>query len=152
MLGRVTYQKLAAYWPTASPEREGDFVEVMNAIPKVVFSKTLQPSEVTWNNTQLNTGDLAHEVGALKHEPGNDIGIVGSAALVQSLIRHGLLDRLSLQVHPVALGSEGGRAIFDGYDQTDFRLIECQRLDSQVIILDYEPKKLMVTCTENLQR
>lgn len=141
VMGRVTYEIFAAYWPTATPEVEGDFTDVMNSTPKVVFSKTLS-EPLTWQNTRVNRGDLASEIPKLKQQPGKDIGIGGSVALVQSLLKLGLLDRLRLQVYPVALGSTGTKPVFDGLDRTTFHLVESRVLDGQVVELDYQPPRV----------
>jgi dihydrofolate reductase len=138
VLGRVTYEMFAGYWPTAG-EEEGEFAELMNGIAKVVVSRTLKDKDVTWSNTRVARGDLVEELTALKREPGRDIAVSGSVELVGSLIAHGLLDRLQLQVHPVVLGPAGGKAIFDGYDTTALRLVESAVLDERVVVLDYQP-------------
>jgi dihydrofolate reductase len=137
VLGRVTYELFAAYWPTASPEEEGDFTDLMNRTPKMVFSKTLT-EPLAWQNTQLNRGDVAVEIPKLKQQPGKDIGIGGSVALVRSLLRLGLLDRLRLQVYPAALGTTGTKPIFEGFDRTNFKLADSKVLDGQVVLLDYD--------------
>lgn len=98
IMGRVTYEQMAAHWPTAS----GDYASFMNRLPKVVFSKTLTTAE--WPGTRIARGDLAQEVAALKSESGGDIMAHGGAAFVQALSRHGLIDAYHLVIHPVALG------------------------------------------------
>jgi dihydrofolate reductase len=137
VLGRVTYEMFAAYWPTASPEVEGDFVELMRSTPKLVFSRTLA-EPLTWEGASVNRGDVAIEIPRLKQGPGKDIGIFGSVALVRSLLRLGLLDRLHLQVYPVVLGTTGTRPIFEGLDRTTLRLMSSRVLDGQVVLLDYQ--------------
>jgi dihydrofolate reductase len=137
LLGRVTYELFAAYWPTASPEVEGDFAELMNRTPKLVLSKTLT-EPLAWQNTRLNRGDVAAEVPKLKQQPGKDVGIWGSVALVRSLLKLGLLDRLRLQVYPVVLGSTGTKPIFEGVDRTTLELVDSRVLDGQVVLLDYQ--------------
>jgi dihydrofolate reductase len=137
VLGRVTYEMFAAYWPTASPEVEGDFTELMNRTPKMVFSTTLD-EPLGWQNTRLNRGDVAAELPKLKQQPGKDIGIWGSVALVRSLLRLGLLDRLRLQVYPVALGTTGTKPVFEGFDRTPLELVDSRVLDGQVVLLDYQ--------------
>jgi dihydrofolate reductase len=136
VLGRVTYEMFAGYWPTASPEVEGDFAELMNRTPKMVFSKTLE-EPLSWQNTTLNRGDVAAEVPRLKQRPGKDIGIWGSVALVRSLLQLGLLDHLRLQVYPVALGTTGTKPVFEGFDRTTLELVNSRVLDGQVVLLDY---------------
>jgi len=140
VLGRTTYEIFASYWPTAG-EEEGDYTELINGIPKVVVSKSLRDEDVTWSNTRVARGDLAEEIGALKRQPGKDIGVSGSVELVGSLMDLGLLDRLQLQVHPVVLGPDGGKAIFDGYAKTDLQLMDTAILDDRVVVLDYQPKE-----------
>jgi dihydrofolate reductase len=137
VLGRVTYELFAGYWPTASPEVEGEYVVLMNQTPKMVFSKTLT-EPLAWPNSRLNRGDVAVEIPRLKRLPGRDIGIWGSVALVRSLLRLGLLDRLRLQVYPVALGATGTKPVFEGFDRTTLQLVGSQVLDGQVVLLDYQ--------------
>ena len=138
LLGRVTYEAFARYWPSAG-ENEGELAPLMNDIDKVVVSHTLRDDEITWENTRVARGDLADEVTALKRGPGRDIAVSGSVELVCSLMELGLLDRLQLEVHPIVLGAAGGRAIFDGYDMTRLRLVDTSVLDNRVVVLDYQP-------------
>jgi dihydrofolate reductase len=138
VLGRVTYELFAGYWPSAA-EDEADFARLINDIPKVVVSRTLKEENLTWNNTRIARGDVAEEIGALKRERGKDIALSGSVELVGSLVQLGLIDRLQLQIHPVVLGAAGGRAIFDGYETTRLRLVESTVLDGRVVVLDYQP-------------
>jgi dihydrofolate reductase len=140
VLGRVTYELFAAYWPTASPEVEGDFVELMNRTPKVVFSTTLT-EPLAWQNATLNRGELAVEIPRIKRQPGKDVGVWGSVALVRSLLRLGLLDRLRLQVYPVALGATGTKPLFEGFDRTTLALVGSRVLDGQIVLLDYQPAR-----------
>jgi dihydrofolate reductase len=138
VMGRVTYEIFSSYWPTATPEEEGDFTDLMNRTPKMVFSKTLT-EPLAWQNTQLNRGDLAVEIPKLKQQPGRDIGIGGSVELVRSLLKLGLLDRLQLQVYPAALGTTGTKPVFEGFDRTSLALVDSKVLDGQVVLLDYQP-------------
>lgn len=137
VLGRVTYQMFAAYWPTASPELEGDFADLMNRTPKMVFSRTLS-EPLAWQNTTLNSGDVAAEIPRLKRQPGKDIGVWGSVALLRSLLKLGLLDHLRLQVYPVVLGTTGTKPIFEGLDRTTLKLVNSKVLDGQVVLLAYQ--------------
>ncbi|MGH3679000.1 MAG: dihydrofolate reductase family protein [Natronosporangium sp.] len=139
LLGRQTYEIFAAFWPTATPEEEGEIAEAINATPRVVFSKTLA-EPLAWQNTVVNRGDLATEIPKLKQQPGKDIGTAGSVALVRSLLRLGLLDRLRLQVYPVALGATGTKPVFEGFDRTTLELVASRVLDGQVVELDYQPR------------
>jgi dihydrofolate reductase len=99
LMGRVTYEEMAAFWPTPTSE----YARPMNEIPKVVFSKTLQNAD--WPETQIARGDLAEEIGRLKREPGNDLIAYGGATFDQGLTRLGLVDEYRLMIQPAALGA-----------------------------------------------
>jgi dihydrofolate reductase len=99
IMGRVTYEQMAAYWPDAT----GDYAAFMNKLPKVVFSATLPAAG--WAGTRIARGDLATEIAALKAEPGGEIMAHGGAAFVQALSRHRLIDEYRLVILPVALGA-----------------------------------------------
>jgi dihydrofolate reductase len=100
IMGRVTYEQMAAHWPTAA----GDYATFMNNLPKVVFSKTLPAAG--WAGSRIARGDLTDEIAALKNEPGGDIIMAhGGAAFVQALSRLGLIDEYRLVILPVALGN-----------------------------------------------
>ncbi len=116
LFGRRTWQSMAAAWP----ERAGDpFADRMNAIPKHVVSATLGDDELTWNNTTRIPGDQAlARIRELHETEGGDLVVMGSATLVRTLLREGLVDELRLMIEPVILG--GGKSIFpdDGSLQT----------------------------------
>jgi dihydrofolate reductase len=97
-MGRVTYQEMAEHWPTSSDA----YAAPMNALPKVVFSTTLERAD--WPDSRVARGDLADEIGALKQEAGGDIIAWGGATFVQSLSRAGLVEEYRLVINPVALG------------------------------------------------
>src|SRR4028118_30524 len=103
LLGRVTYQEFASYWPGVSAEEE-PFADYMNNTPKYVVSRTLE-GPLEWNNSTLIKGNLVEEISRLKRQPGKNIGITGSVTLVQSLLREDLIDELGLMGHPVAVAS-----------------------------------------------
>lgn len=134
LLGRVTYQEWAPYWPTATDE---PFASFINPAPKYVFSTTLD-SVADWENSTLVKGDLAQEIARLKQLPGKNIGTAGSPSLVSSLIERGLLDELTLLVHPVVVGS--GKRLF----QTESGLKRLKPISSKMtrtgtMILTYQP-------------
>jgi dihydrofolate reductase len=89
LLGRATYEELAAQWPHLS-EQYGGYTDMMNSYPKYVVSTTLQ-EPLEWN-ASLIEGDLAEEVSRLKQEPGKDILVYGSGDLVNTLMKHNLVD------------------------------------------------------------
>jgi dihydrofolate reductase len=94
LMGRVTYEEMAAFWPTSTSE----YAAPMNVIPKVVFSRTLQHAD--WPETRIARGDLAEEIARLKREPGNDLIAYGGATLDQALSRLGLVDEYRLMIQP----------------------------------------------------
>src|SRR5215210_2798333 len=134
LLGRVTYEGFASFWPhqpSGTP-----MVDYINSVPKFVVSTTLK--EVEWNNSTLIKGNFAEEITRLKRQPGKDITIIGSGALVGSLLRDGLLDELRLMVHPVVLG--GGKRLFeDGGDRKDLKLVDSRTFGTGVLYLTYRP-------------
>ena len=99
LLGRVTYESFAGAWPGY----EGPFADRMNAMPKVVVSRTLTHPE--WENTTVASGDPVASVGALKAGDGGPILVNGSATLVHALLDHDLVDELRLMVFPVSIGA-----------------------------------------------
>jgi dihydrofolate reductase len=100
IMGRVTYEQMAAHWPDAT----GEYAAFMNDLPKVVFSKTLPAAG--WAGSRIARGDLAEEIAALKSESGGGIIMVhGGAAFVQALSRLGLIDEYRLVILPVMLGN-----------------------------------------------
>jgi len=136
LLGRVTYQEFASYWPGVSSE-EQPVAAYMNDAPKYVVSTTLE-EPLGWSNSTLIGGDVAEEIGRLKHQPGKNIGITGSATLVRSLLRDGLLDELGLLIHPVVVGS--GRRLFEeGGSPKGLTLLDSKTFSTGVVYLTYGP-------------
>jgi dihydrofolate reductase len=132
LFGRVTYQGMASYWPTA----KGQVADLMNSIPKVVFSTTLDRAD--WNNTGLLSGNPVEEVPKLKNNASKDIFLFGSATLASSLMPAGLIDEYRLCQAPVVLGK--GAPLFKSSDHwTRMRLLDARPLESGAIILRYEP-------------
>ena len=136
LLGRVTYQEWASYWPTATDE---PFASFINSTPKYVFSTTLESVEA-WQNSTLVKGDLAQEIARLKQQPGKNIGTAGSPTLVRSLLEQGLLDELILLVHPVVAGS-GKRLFKDGDSLKRLNLLSAKPTRTGTVILTYQPRK-----------
>jgi len=134
LFGRVTYEGMAAYWLTA----EGEVAELMNSIPKVVFSRTLKRAE--WSNTSLVNGDVVAEVSRLKAAGDKNTFVFGSGDLSATLTRHGLFDEYRLAVAPVILGS--GKTLFGrGLSELKLKLLEARPLSSGAVILRYEPDR-----------
>ena len=138
LFGRVTYEGMAAYWPTA--EGEGEVTTLMNAIPKVVFSHTLQHPE--WANTTVTDRDAAETVAGLKLDGAGSTLVFGSGQLSEALTRAGLFDEYRLVLAPVVLGK--GRALFDrGLDEFGLKLVEARPLSSGAVILRYQPSSVL---------
>jgi dihydrofolate reductase len=134
LLGRQTYEEFAAYWSTQGSDV--DFAQRMNETPKLVASTTLE--SVDWQNSTLIQGDVATELRRIKQEPGKDISITGSATLVRSLLRDGLIDELRLLQHPIVVGH--GKRLFDGVDATvPLKLVDSRTFSTGVLYLTYVP-------------
>ena len=104
LFGRVTYQLMANYWPTpAAIEDDPVVAGLMNRLPKIVFSRTLEKAE--WNNTRLIRDHVAEEISKLKQQPGKDLALFGSANLMSTLMQLDLIDEHRIMVSPVILGS-----------------------------------------------
>jgi dihydrofolate reductase len=111
LFGRITYQMMESFWPTPMAKQRDPVVAArMNAMPKVVFSKTLD--KVSWENTTLLKGDPATEVRKLKEESGPGMAIMGSGRIISLLAQQNLVDEYQLVVNPVVLGK--GRTMFEG--------------------------------------
>ncbi len=133
LLGRATYEDLAAFWPEQPAGTP--MVDYLNSVQKFVVSRTLE--EAGWNNSTLIKDNVTQEVADLKRQSGEDITIIGSAALVRSLLHEGLLDELRLMVHPVVLGS--GKRLFDDGEQETLELADATAFGSGVVSLVYRP-------------
>ena len=133
LLGRKTYEIFAAHWPQVGDD--DPVAAKLNSIPKHVASRTLD--EVTWNNSTLLQGDVAEAVAALKQEPGGEIQVTGSGNLIQTLIRHDLVDEYRLWVFPLVLG-EGKRLVADGTIPGALRLVDTTVSSTGVAIHTYE--------------
>jgi len=133
LLGRKTYEIFANYWPTA-PE-EIPFTSLLNEVPKYVASRTLA-APLGWRGSTLVSEPIADGVASLK-ERHDQLHVIGSLNLVQSLLRFGLVDRLNLWQYPVLLGS-GKRVFADGTVPTALRLIESITYPEGTLQLSYE--------------
>ena len=134
LLGRVTYQIFALFWPTA-PKDLG-FADRMNTMPKYVVSKTLQ--DATWENTTFLRGDVVEEVTALKERIDGEIVVMGSGDLVDALMQQGLIDEYRILVYPVVLGS-GKRLFREGRDTSDLELVGTRAFSTGTVLLTYRP-------------
>lgn len=140
LLGRVNYEGFDGYWPTvadnpASSEADIAFSKWLDAIPKVVFSTTLDKAD--WQNSRLVKGNLEEEVQKLKQQPGKDILIMNSTSIGQQLMRAGLVDEYWLWVNPAIIGN--GRPLFENiHDRINLQLVEVQPHASGSFFLRYQ--------------
>jgi dihydrofolate reductase len=139
VLGRKTYDIFAAYWPHAS-EEEG--AKPLNDATKYVASRS-RPS-LEWANSVLIDGDAAEGVAALKEGNGPELQVHGSGNLLQTLLRHGLVDEYRLWFFPLVLGS-GKRLFADGTIPSALRLIDSKVSTTGVVMATYEPAGEVVT-------
>jgi dihydrofolate reductase len=134
LLGRVTYEGFAAAWPESD---ESDFATRLNNMPKYVVSTTLEKAE--WNNSHIIRSNVPEEIARLKQQPGNDMAVSGSATLIQTLIRHDLVDEYHLLVYPVVLGK--GIRLFQEGATTNLKLVESRTFSSGVVLLVYQRER-----------
>ncbi len=142
LLGRVTYESFASAWPYV-PDRPGAdpgevmYAQKLNAMRKIVFSKTL--SGVEWNNSTLIREIVPAEIEKLKQQPGKDMVIYGSASIVQELTNYGLIDEYQLLVHPFILGD--GKPLFKNIkEKVKLKLVNTEARSSGVVVLTYQPE------------
>lgn len=133
LLGRVTYQGFAAAWPESKDEGAPYF----NSTRKYVVSTTLD--KVEWNNSVLIKDNIVEEITRLRQQDGSDLVVHGSGTLVQTLMRHDLVDRFRLLVYPVVLGK--GRRLFQEGTTATLTLVETRSFSSGVTALIYEPER-----------
>lgn len=135
VFGRTTYEGMKRYWSTAEDEDEADVRAFMNALPKLVGSRTLATSD--WNNTTM-TADIAAAVELRKRTTEQDIFVFGSAEVTDALLSAGLVDEVMLGLVPVSLGT--GTPLFKR--AVHFNLLEARPLARGVMLLRYVPAAL----------
>jgi dihydrofolate reductase len=131
LLGRVTYEGFAKAWP----QREGEFAEKFNSMPKYVVSSTVDGSE--WTNVTVLDGDVAAAVRKLRDDVDGDIIVHGSGQLVQTLLENDLVDRWHLMVFPVVLGA-GQRLFGETTAKKPLKLVSSETVGDGVTIAVYE--------------
>lgn len=132
VFGRLTYEGMAAHWPTAS----GEIAELMNRLPKLVFSRSLE--HVAWENTSLRKDDPAAALRDVKRRGKANILIFGSANLCATLVPAGLFDEYRFGITSVLLGR--GRRLFpEGMDRLALKLLEARPLSPGCVVLRYAP-------------
>jgi dihydrofolate reductase len=135
LLGRVTYQDWAPFWPTSTDE---PYASHINNARKYVVSTTLDTVEWgKWGNISLIKGNLAKAITELKQQPGKNIGVAGSPTLMRSMLQADLLDELTLMIHPVVAGS-GKRLFGDADTLKRLKLVDSKTTKSGVAVLTYQ--------------
>ena len=137
LLGRKTYEIFAAHWPRSTdPGAEG-----LNNARKYVASKTLK--KLDWKNSTLLGPDIVTEIKKLKQQNGPEIQVHGSSNLIQTLLKHDLVDEFKLKIYPVTLG-KGKRLFGEGAIPAGYKLVQSQTTPTGVIVATYtrsgEPK------------
>ncbi len=141
LYGRVTYELMLSYWPTATlnssiPESMIRFADTLNPMPKMVFSTTLK--NAGWN-TRVVDSFIPEEIKKMKSQEGRDILLGGGASIAQAFMQHGLIDEYQLLVQPVAIGS--GKPLFNGiHDMVKLNFKWSQPFLSGAIALCYRPE------------
>ncbi len=131
LLGRRTYEIFAAHWPYA----DHPFAARLNSAKKYVVSRTM--SKVEWNNSTLITGDVVQAIRTLKKQDGPELHVHGSGNLIQTLLKHDLIDELRLKIFPITLG-KGKRLFAEGTIPAGLSLVESKASGQGVIVATYE--------------
>jgi dihydrofolate reductase len=132
LMGRNTYESFAKIWPG----RTDPWADRINAMPKYVFSSTLEKAE--WNNSTIVRGDVVAEVTRLKRQEGQDLLIYGHGLLGETLLKHHLLDVLDLSIHPLVVGQ--GKQFFREGENATLRLVAAKSFSKGIVKLTYEPQ------------
>ena len=135
LLGRRTYEDFYKVWPNRT---DNPFTEVLNNSPKYVASRTLK-EPLPWMNSILLKGDVAQAVAELRAQPVKDLVILGSGELIQTLMKHNLIDTYILFIHPLILGS--GRHLFPDGSFATLQLVDVKPSSTGVVIATYQPRK-----------
>jgi dihydrofolate reductase len=137
VLGRHTYEVMAAYWPTDhAADADPRMASTMNSVTKAVVSRTLE--HVEWANTEIIRDDVADYLAKLKEQPGRDIAILGSSSLTASLLPSGVVDEVRIMVNPVILGA--GNSLFAGASsRVRLKLLSTRPFRSGNVMHYYEP-------------
>jgi dihydrofolate reductase len=134
LLGRLTYEIWAEYWPTVNDDSDL-IAKALNGLPKYVASTTLKKAD--WEGTTV-IRDVATEIPRLKNQSGRPIFVMGSSGLAQSLMEHRLVDEYQLWLHPVVLG-RGKRLFREGGPHMPMRFVDSTISAAGLVILTYEP-------------
>lgn len=134
LLGRKTYEIFAAHWP--NQPGEDPVAPIMNGLPKYVASRSLR-GPLPWEKSTVIEGDLVAGIQRLKDQAGKYLLVIGSGQLVQTLMKHGLVDEYRLMIHPLVLGE--GKRLFPEGSMTSLRLVEAKPTSTGVLLIRYQP-------------
>ncbi len=140
LMGRTTYEMLAPYWSPLKNNEDG-LADKINSVQKYVVSSSLK--KANWNNTDIIKENVAEVVATLKLLPGNAIHIIGSASLIQTLMKADLIDEYRFLVHPIIIGS-GKRFFKDGMKTEGLKIVKTSTIDKGVTLHCYQPVKKSV--------
>lgn len=138
LLGATTYRLMSGL-AAQMPDEPG--LAALTAVPKVVFSSTLQ-TPLTWPNTELIAGDAADAVRDMKRRDSRPLRTVGSLSLCRSLLAAGVVDRFRVVVFPVITGATGQDRIFDQYPDIALEMVDSRTFDDRIQLLEYVPTVL----------
>jgi dihydrofolate reductase len=134
LLGKITYNIFASYWPTAETDLE--VAKPFNSTKKYVVSH--ESFEPAWNNSFCVTGDVVEKLKKLKEEDGPDLVVWGSGNLIQTLLKNHLIDQMHLFIHPITIGT-GKKLFAEGTQPQNFKLVDSQIGPTGLIFATYEP-------------
>jgi dihydrofolate reductase len=132
LMGRTTYEDFARIWP----RRTDPWADRINAMPKYVFSSTLEKAD--WDNSTIVRGDVGAYVTRLKQQEGRDLLIYGHGLLTETLLKHHLLDALDLSIYPLVLGQ--GKQFFRQGETAALRLVATKSFSKGIVKLTYAPQ------------
>jgi len=132
LLGRRSYEDMLGYWNT----QDSAFKDALNNAEKYVASRTLR-EPLPWPSSTLLRGDVPDAVAQLKRQPAQDLHVMGSGELIQTLMRHDLIDEYLLMIHPLVLGT-GKRLFVDGSAPAHLRLVDSTASTTGVLIATYQ--------------
>ncbi|WP_017557547.1 dihydrofolate reductase family protein [Nocardiopsis baichengensis] len=138
LMGATTYRLMSGF-AAEMPDDPG--LAPLTALPKVVFSSTLE-APLSWNNSELVSGDAVEAVKELKRSDPRPLRTIGSVSLCRSLLRAGVVDRFRVVVFPVITGATGRDRIFDSYPDITLELVESRTFDGRLQLLEYVPTVL----------
>lgn len=138
LFGRRTYQLMADYWQTPNAFLNDPVIaRLMNQLPKIVFSKTLE--KIEWQNSRLVKENIVKEITQLKRQQGHDLVILGSADLTSRFTKLGMVDEYQIMVNPVVLGK--GKPFFNNIQKLNLELLYSKSFRSGNVLICYQPRQ-----------